>query len=147
MRHIIVGLSLALMGLVASVAAGQGSAMSLEEYAALMKSNAQANGALNKAIGSAAYAEGRAQVAVLRKNLAALEPFWAQRKREDAVTILRDGQNRLTSLDEMLSRPAVPQADAQAAAKEFGGAVCAACHKQYREGDPKTGFKFKEGVF
>ena len=34
-----------------------------------------------------------------------------------------------------------------ARAKEFGGAVCAACHKQYREGDNQTGFRFKDGVF
>jgi cytochrome c2 len=34
---------------------------------------------------------------------------------------------------------------AQAAAKEVQGA-CGACHKQYREGDNQTGFKFKAGV-
>jgi hypothetical protein len=35
---------------------------------------------------------------------------------------------------------------AQAAAKEFGGNTCGACHKLYREGDAQTGFKFKAGV-
>jgi len=32
------------------------------------------------------------------------------------------------------------------AAKEFGGNTCAPCHKQYREGDAQTGFRFAPGV-
>ena len=131
---------------VSGVVAAQGK-MSLEEYAALMKSNAQANGALNKAIGSASYADARTQVGILRKNFFALRPFWAERKRTDAVEIVRDGLSRLAAMEELLGRASVPQAEVQAAAKEFGGNACGACHKLYREGDNQTGFKFKEGVF
>jgi len=40
----------------------------------------------------------------------------------------------------------VDQMAAQAAAKEFGGSTCGACHKAYREGDAQSGFKFKAGV-
>jgi cytochrome c553 len=147
MRRITVAISVALVVFVASIAVGQDKKMSLEEYSAVMKSNAQANGALNKAIGSGAYADARTQVGVLRKNLASLRPFWAERKRDDAVAILQTGETRLASLDALLGQATVPQADAQAAAKEFAGAVCAACHKQNRDGDNQTGFKFKEGVF
>ena len=39
-----------------------------EEYTTLMKANAQANGAMNKAIGSGSYADARMQVATLRTN-------------------------------------------------------------------------------
>ena len=45
----------------------------------------------------------------------------------------------------MLSATPVDQMAAQAAAKEVQGA-CGGCHKQYREGDNQTGFKFKAGV-
>ncbi len=118
----------------------------VEEYAQLMKANAQAVGGANKAIGSAAYADARMNVAILRKNYTALEGFWRDKKKDDAVAIVKDGLTRLDALDKTLSAPAVDQMAAQAAAKEFGGATCGACHKLYREGDAQSGFKFKPGV-
>jgi hypothetical protein len=151
MRRFTMLLSAVLVALLGVAVSGQGTAgsakMTLEQYAALMKSNAQANGAMNKAIGSGAYADARAQVGTLRKNFMALQPFWTERKRTDAVAIVTDGLNRLATLDEMLGRATVPQMEAQAAAKEFGGNTCGACHKLYREGDAQSGFKFREGVF
>jgi hypothetical protein len=117
-----------------------------EEYTALMKANAQANGAANKAIGSGSYADARMQVATLRKNFMALQGFWVDKKKDDAVGIVKDGLTRLDALDKLLGAPTVDQMAAQAAAKEFGGATCAACHKLYREGDAQSGFKFKAGV-
>ena len=125
----------------------QGKIASMEEYAKLMKANAQANGALNKAVGSAAYADARAQVATLRQNLMTLQPFWTERKQAEAVTILKDGLSKLDALDKMLGAATVDQMAAQAAAKEFGGSTCGACHKMYREGDNQTGFRFRPGVF
>jgi mono/diheme cytochrome c family protein len=118
----------------------------VEEYVQLMKANAQANGGTNKAIGSGAFADARMNVATLRKNYMALEGFWADKKKDDAVAIVKDGLTRLDALDKMLAAPAPDQMAAQAAAKEFGGATCGACHKLYREGDAQSGFKFKAGV-
>jgi cytochrome c556 len=118
----------------------------VEEYAQLMKANAQAIGGANKAIGSAAYADARMHVATLRKNYMALQGFWVDKKRDDAVAIVKDGLTRLDALDKTLSAPTVDPMAAQAAAKEFGGATCGACHKLYREGDQQSGFKFKAGV-
>jgi cytochrome c556 len=128
------------------VAAAQAPAKiaTLQDHVALMKSNAQANGALNKAVGSAAYADARMQVATLRQNLRTLETFWTEKKRDEAIKIVKEGQNRLEALDKILSAPAPDQMAAQAAAKEFGGNTCGACHKQMREGDAQTGFKFRE---
>ncbi|MGH9253828.1 MAG: hypothetical protein ACRD3C_04580 [Vicinamibacterales bacterium] len=123
------------------------SKMSMEDYAKLMKTNAQANGALNKAVGSGAFADARTQVATLRQNFTALQPFWTERKRDDAVAILKDGLSRLDALDKMLGAATVDQTAAAAAAKEFGGNTCGACHKAYREGDNQTGFRFRPGVF
>jgi cytochrome c556 len=118
----------------------------LQDHAALMKSNAQAVGALNKALGSGAFADARPQVAALRTNFTTLRTFWTEKMNQTALTIVNDGLMRLDAMDKLLSAAAPDQMAAQAAAKEFGGATCAACHKQLREGDAQTGFKFREGM-
>jgi mono/diheme cytochrome c family protein len=118
----------------------------VEEYAKVMKANAGAAGPMNKAIGSGAFADARPHVATLRQNYMALQGFWMDKKKDDAVAIVKDGLSRLDALDKLLSAPTVDQMAAQAAAKEFGGNTCGACHKLYREGDAQTGFRFKPGV-
>ena len=136
-------------GVMAVLAAGviaQTKVTTAEEYTTLMKTNAQANGAMNKAIGSASYADAKMQVATLRTNYMALQGFWSDKKKDDALAIVKDGLTRLDALDKTLSAATVDQTAAQAAAKEFGGATCGACHKLYREGDAQSGFKFKAGV-
>jgi len=146
MRRLMMCTTVAVVVLAGAVAFGQGKNMSVEEYTKLMKSNAQANGGMNKAIGSAAYADARTQLATLRQNFMTLEGFWAEKKKDDAVGFIKDGLTRLAALDKMLSAGTVDQVAAQAAAKEFGGNTCGACHKAYREGDAQTGFRFKPGV-
>ena len=102
---------------------------------------------MNKAIGSANYADARTQLATLRTNFMTLQGMWASVKKDDAVAIVKDGLSRLDALDKMLSAATVDQMAAQAAVKEFQGATCAACHKLYREGDGKTTpYTFKAGV-
>ena len=131
---------------VLGVVIGAQATMSLEDYTKLMKANAQAAGGMNKAIGSGAFADARMQVSTLRTNYVALQGFWAGHKKDDAVAIVKDGLTRLDALDKLLGAATVDQMAAQAAAKEFGGNTCGACHKLYREGDAQTGFKFKAGV-
>jgi hypothetical protein len=135
------------MAVLGAVVIAQSKITTIEEYAKVMKSNAQANGASNKAIGSGAYADARTQLATLRQNFTMLQGFWTERKRDDAVGILKDGVTRIDALDKMLSAGTVDQVAAQAAAKEFGGNTCGACHKLYREGDKPAGFRFRPGVF
>ena len=148
MRRFTIALFVTLFALVGVVTSGQ-QKMSLEEYAKLMKSNAQANAALAKAIDSASYADALAQIRILRENFLALRPFWEERKHNDATTIVQDGLTRLYIMEWLLDRPTamISQATALAAAKELAPNVCGACHKVYREGTNQTGFKFKEGVF
>jgi mono/diheme cytochrome c family protein len=86
------------------------------------------------------------QVGTLRTNYMSLQGFWMAVKKDDAVAIVKDGLTRLDALDKMLGAAAPDQMAAQAAAKEFGGNTCGACHKLYREGDAQAGFKFKAGV-
>ena len=136
----------ALLAVLGAGVIAQSKITTVEEYAKVMKSNAQANGASNKAIGSGAYADARTQLATRRGNFVMLQGFWTEKKRDDAVGILKDGVTRIDALDKMLSAPTVDQMAAQAAAKEFGGNTCGACHKLYREGDAQAGFRFKPGV-
>ena len=119
--------------------------VTLEDYAGVMKSNAQSFGATNKAIASGAFADAKKQLATVRGNFVALQSFWTEKKQDAAVGIVKDGLAKIDALDKLLSAAPVDQMAAQAAAKEVQGA-CGACHKQYREVDNQTGFKFKAGV-
>jgi hypothetical protein len=137
--------SLMLVALGVAVGA-QGKVATAEEHAAVMKANAGAAGPMFKAIGSGAFADARTQVAVLRKNYMAIQAFYTDKKKDDAVAIVKDGLTKLDALDKMLAAPAPDQMAAQAAAKEFQG-TCGACHKLYRDGDGKaTPYTFKPGV-
>jgi hypothetical protein len=139
-------LAAALVALAGAGVIGQAKIATLQDHVALMKSNAQANGALNKAVGSGAFADARAQVATLRQNLMTLQAFWMEKKNAEAVKVVKEGLSRLDALDKMLGASAPDQVAAQAAAKEFGGNTCGACHKMLREGDAQTGFRFQAGA-
>src|SRR5687768_3705664 len=119
----------------------------LADHAALMKSNAQANGAIGKALASGAFADARTQLTTLRANLTTLRTFWTEKKNvaasADAIKIVNDGLARAEALDKLLAAPAPDQMAAQAAAKEMGGNTCGACHKMMREGDATAGFTFR----
>jgi len=143
MRRFTICLAAALIALAGAAAIAQGKITTLEEHAKLMKSNAQANGALNKAVGSGSFADARMQVTTLQQNLMTLQTFWMEKKNADAVKVVKEGLGRLEALDKMLAAAAPDQVAAQAAAKEFGGMTCGACHKMLREGDAQTGFRFQ----
>jgi len=136
----------AVVAIVAWASAGvvaQSKIATLQDHVALMKSNAQANGALNKAVGSGDFAGALMQVTTLRQNLTTLQMFWMEKKNAEAVKVVKEGLGRLDALNKMLAAPAPDQVAAQAAAKEFGGNTCGACHKMLREGDAQTGFRFQ----
>jgi hypothetical protein len=136
------------MALVGALALAQAPAKiaTMADHAALMKSNAQAVGALNKSLGSSAFADTKTAAGTLRTNFTTLRTFWTEKKNAEALKIVSDGLSRLDGLDKLLAAPAPDQMAAQAAAKEFGGNTCAACHKMLREGDAQTGFRFREGM-
>jgi hypothetical protein len=129
-----------------TIALAQTKVTTLEEYAKLMKSNAQANGAMNKAIGSGAFADARMQLTTLRQNFVTLQTFWTERKNDATIAIVKDGLTKIDALDKVLAAPAPDQQAAMAAAKEVQG-TCGACHKMNREGDNQTGFRFRPGLF
>jgi hypothetical protein len=146
MRRLTIMTTLTSLALAAAAGLAQAPAKiaTFQDHAALMKANAQANGALNKALGSGSYADARTQVMALRQNYRTLDTFWSEKKNDAALKIVRDSANRLDALDKMLATAAPDQAAAQAAVKEFNGASCVPCHKEMRDGDPKSGFKFRD---
>jgi cytochrome c556 len=146
MQRFLVLVPALMIGVLGLVVGAQGTVTTPEEHAKVMKSNAGAVGPMNKAIGSGAFADARSQIGTLRQNFTALMAFYQSKKKDDAVGILKNGLTRLDALDKILAAPAPDQMAAQAAAKEFAGNTCGACHKLYREGDAQSGFRFKEGV-
>ena len=148
MRRFTICTTVALVALVGSMVMAQApptKIATLSDHVAVMKSNGAANGALNKALGSGAFADARMQVAMLRQNLMTLQTFWKEKKQAEQVKVVTDGLSSLDALDKMLAAPAPDQVAAQAAAKMFGGNTCGACHKMLREGDAQTGFRFMAG--
>lgn len=116
-----------------------------EEYAKVMRSTSQAFGAVTNTISARGFAEAKAQVALTREGFLALETFWADRKKDDAVQIVKRALTQLNALDKVLAADSVSRADALTPMKEIQGA-CAECHALYREGDNQRGFRFKPGV-
>ena len=55
-----------------------------------MKRIAPAQGAANKAIQSMAWADAKAQIAIVKQSLADTESFWAANKKDDAVKMVKD---------------------------------------------------------
>ena len=118
----------------------------MADHIALMKSNTMANGTMNKALASGAFADARTALTTLRANYTVMQTFWTEKKNADAIKVTTDGLARLDALDKLLAAPAPDQMAAQAAAREFGSNTCQACHKVMREGDNQTGFRFREGT-
>ena len=131
---------------VGSVLTAQTKIATPQDYTMVMKSNAQNMGGTNKAIMSGAYADAKTSLATVRQNFMALQTFWTEKKKDDAVGIVKNALSQIDALDKMLSAPTVDQPGALAQAKMIQGA-CGACHGAYREGDAQAGFKFKEGVW
>ena len=116
--------------------------LTLEDHAKLMKANGQAAQATNKALGSGSAADAKAGVATLRTNYTNLQAFYAAKKKDDAVALIKAALTNLDAVDAALSAATPDIMAAQAALKMFQGS-CGGCHKQYRDGDAQTGYKFK----
>ena len=109
-----------------------------------MKRIAPAQGAANKAIQSMAWADAKAQVAIVKQSLADTEAFWTSHKKDDAVKMLKDSIAKVAAVEEALSAPAPDQQAVLAAFKAVGG-TCGACHKTYRVQDENMQYILKPG--
>jgi hypothetical protein len=91
------------------------------------------------------YEPAKAQLTRAREQLAITATFWRDRKKDDAVKLLRDALRSMDDLDLALSAESVQPAEIGAAAKRVT-AVCEACHAVYRDQDPATkAYRIKPG--
>jgi cytochrome c556 len=108
-----------------------------DHFTQAMKTVGPAFAATNTAIGKGDYPDAKAYLAITRDRLATTITFWRDRKKDDAVKMLRDALAKLDALDAAMSPATVDAALVGTRVKEAGGA-CQACHATYREQDPAT---------
>lgn len=115
-----------------------------EDLDKAMKKIAPAQAATNKAIQSMAWADAKAQVAIVKQTLTDTESFWTSHKKDDAVAMLKDSIAKVTAVEQALNAP-MPDQQAVLAAFKQVGATCGACHEQYREQDANQQYQLKAG--
>jgi hypothetical protein len=91
------------------------------------------------------YESAKPQLSRAREQLAITITFWRDRKKDDAVRLLRDALDRSDDLDAALSEETVNPSAIGAASQKLN-AACEACHAVYRTQDPVTkGYRVKLG--
>jgi len=91
------------------------------------------------------YQPAKAQLTRAREQLAITVTFWRDKKKDDAVKLLRDALRVMDDLDSALSGEPV-QPSAISAASQRLSAACQACHALYRDQDPATkSYRVKPG--
>jgi cytochrome c556 len=114
-----------------------------EQFTIAMKTIGQAFTATSGAVAKNETGDAKAYLAISRDRLATTITFWRDRKRDDAVKMLRDTLSLLDQLDVALSSDRVDPAAATNLEKQIG-AACQNCHQAYREQDPATkSFRFR----
>jgi len=114
-----------------------------DHFVIAMKTVGQAFTATNAAVAKNQTDDAKAYLAISRDRLATTITFWRDRKRDDAITMLRTALARMDDLDAALSAERVDARVTSNLTKQIGEA-CEACHQAYREQDPATKkFRFR----
>jgi cytochrome c556 len=116
-----------------------------EDLDKAMKKVGPANGAMNKAIKSMAWADAKKQLEIVDDALEDAHNFWVVKKKDDAVKMSNDAMAKADVLEELLEKSTPDSVAITAAAKEFASS-CLGCHKQYREQDANQQFILKPGT-
>ena len=117
----------------------------LDQFVAGMKTVGQALAAVNTSLGKDEYDDAKAYLAISRDRLATTITFWRDRRKDDAVKMLRDVLTKMDALDNAMSADRVDPAAVKEIARQVG-AGCQTCHQVYREQDPQTkAYKVKLG--
>ena len=131
--------------LAASSAFAAQKAQTAEDLDKAMKKIGPANGAMNKAIRSMAWADAKRQAAIVEETLADAHNFWVVKKKDDAVKMSSDSMAKIKAVRAALDKPSPDSTAVTAAAKEFASS-CLGCHKAYREQDANQQFVLKSGI-
>jgi cytochrome c556 len=117
-----------------------------DDFTNAMKALGRNFAAVNSLISKNDYDGAKGQLARSRELLATTITFWRDRKRDDAVKMLREELAKFDELDAALSAEKVDGARVNAVLKQ-AGAACQTCHGAYREQDPdKKGYRLKTGL-
>jgi len=117
-----------------------------EQFVSAMKTVGQAFAAVNASLGRNEFEDSKAYLVISRDRLATTITFWRDRKKDDAIKMLRDAVTKMDDLDVALSAEQIDPAAVAARVKQVG-AACAACHAMYREQDPVTkAYRLKKGT-
>lgn len=116
-----------------------------EQLVAAMKTIGQAFNAVTASLSRNEIEDSKAYLAISRDRLATTIVFWRDRKKEDAVRMLRDNLAKLDELDAALSVERVDRAGVEALTGQVT-ASCQNCHNVYRDQDPVTkAYRLKPG--
>ena len=116
-----------------------------EEYTKAMRMTSVGVEAVVTALAAANFADAKGKLVTTREGFTALEGFWVDRKRDDAIEIVRAALAQIDEIDALLEAERPSRSDTLAKTRMVRGS-CAACHLLYREGEAETGFRFKAGM-
>ncbi len=100
---------------------------------------------MEETLSAANFPDAKEKLVTAREGYTALEGFWVDRERDDAIGIVRTALAQIDEIDALLEVESPSRSDTLSKAKMVQGS-CAACHMLYREGEFETGFRFKAGV-
>ena len=113
-----------------------------DDFVMSMKTMGRAYGAVESALTANDFETAKAQLTRAREQLVITVTFWRDRKRDDAVRLLRATVGTMDDLDGALSAASIDRTSVGALARQVS-AGCQACHAVYREQDPATkAYKF-----
>jgi cytochrome c556 len=117
-----------------------------DDFSNAMKALGRNYAAVNSLISKNDFDGAKSQLARTRELLATTITFWRDRKKDDAIKMLRDDVSKLDDLDAALSAEKVDPAAVNAIVMQAGSA-CQSCHAVYREQNPNTKeYRFKAGL-
>src|ERR1700689_5555181 len=132
MRHLMAAIATILLGGILLVAEEPNPLFTSDDFIASMKALGRNFSEVNSLIAKGDYDSAKQQLARSREVLATTISYWRDRKRNDAIKMLRDGVAKMDALDAVLSLEKVDPGSATGAARQVASA-CQSCHAAYRE--------------
>lgn len=116
-----------------------------DDFITAMKESGRAFETATSALAKNDFETAKAQLTRSRERLSLTVTFWRDRKKDDAVRLLRDTLAKVDALDDALSEERIDPTAVSASARQVS-AACEACHAVYREQDPATkAYRLKSG--
>jgi cytochrome c556 len=117
-----------------------------DDFVKFMKTVGQNFGAVNASITKSDFESAKSQLTRSREQLAVTITFWRDRKKDDALELLKAALKSMDDLDGALSEERIDPSKAGGSLEKVN-AACEACHSVYRDFDTtsKT-YTFKPGA-